>query len=586
VPTTAAGTVNFDQIIGASATRAAYGVNGSGMTVAVIDMGVNDLNQSLGGGVGPGDKVVFGYDFADGTASAMPANSSEQHGTAVAGLIASNNPSDLGVAPGAGIAALRVANSNDQASFNSISAALQWVIANHTQYNITAVNISLSDGGNYAQNWFAGDGSIGQQITLLIGQLDALNIPVIAATGNSFQGQQGVGFPAIVPDTISVTGTDGSNQLLSDAQRLGTALGGSSATDIAAPAENLLAPSGDTDQLGSVTGTSFAAPLVTGAVVLLQQIYESRFGKLPTVAQLDNWLQQGSEPITDTTTGITIGTLDIPKAAALIPAAPTTPHVTTSDSTPAPTPQNTTGDSNASGIGTAPSSGATTGSSSSSNSGTANASGGASSGSGSGSASSSNGNTSSSATTPGTSSNGSSLDTTSNSETGATSPATSNTGAASGSASSLNTPASVTNTNTTTPHNSKDASTPPGPASNSETSASSNASPRPVATKSQAVPQTQVYINGQVIGSVPTAELGDRWSAMASVFGGRLTSLITWGSPGSTLSSLQNGTSQPQGRVDEFSLGATTPLRPRARLASGPRGPLGRSQLVRRAHPR
>ena len=68
--------------------------------------------------------------------------------------------------------------------------------------------MSLSDGGNYAQNWFANDGGEGQQVTELIGQLTAMNIPVIAATGNSFSGQQGEGFAAIVSGTISVTATD------------------------------------------------------------------------------------------------------------------------------------------------------------------------------------------------------------------------------------------------------------------------------------------------------------------------------------------------------------------------------------------
>jgi len=193
------------------------------------------------------------------------------------------------------------------------------VIDNHAQHNITAVNLSMSDGNNYPQNWFAQDGGIGQQITGLIGQLDALNIPVIAATGNSFTGQQGVGFPAIVPDTISVTSTNAAGtQLSSDAQRLGAAFGGASATDIAAPGEGLIAPV-QGNQFAAVTGTSFAAAEVSGAVVLLQQIYESRFGQLPTVDEIDSWLQEGSDPVSDPVTDLAIGLLDIPKAASFIP---------------------------------------------------------------------------------------------------------------------------------------------------------------------------------------------------------------------------------------------------------------------------
>jgi type VI secretion system secreted protein VgrG len=182
--------------------------------------------------------------------------------------------------------------------------------------------MSLSDGGNYAHNWFAQDGGVGQQITDLIGQLKGLSIPVVAATGNSFQGQQGEGFTSIVGGVISVTATDTTDHLLPDAQRLGSTIGMGTATDLAAPGAGFVAPSGD-NQLANVDGTSFATPLVTGSVVLLQQVYQLRFGTLPTVDQITGWLEHGSDPIFDPVTGITIGRLDIPKAASLIPSAST-----------------------------------------------------------------------------------------------------------------------------------------------------------------------------------------------------------------------------------------------------------------------
>jgi type VI secretion system secreted protein VgrG len=316
----------YDPIVGAAQTRIAYNVDGKGMTVAVIDTGVDYNNEALGGGFGPSAKVVAGYDFSDN--SADPMATSSQHGTAIAGLIGSSDPNDLGVAPGVNIVALRVTDSSNTASLSSIARALQWVINNHEQYNISAVNMSLSDGGNYAQNWFASDGSDGQQVTNLIAQLTAMNIPVVAATGNSFSGQQGEGFAAIVAGTISVTATDLSGHLLSNAQRLGSAIGGTSATTIAAPGEGLTAPSGDSGT-ATVEGTSFAAALATGAVTLLQEIYHARFGALPSVAQLTNWLQQGSNPVHDPVTGITIGELNIAGSASLIPV----PHQSTS---PAP----------------------------------------------------------------------------------------------------------------------------------------------------------------------------------------------------------------------------------------------------------
>src|SRR5208337_4777630 len=295
-------------------------------TVAVIDTGVDYNNPALGGGFGPSAKVIAGYDFATNTPDPLATDS--QHGTAVAGLIGSDDPNNLGVAPGVKIVALRVTGSDDTASLSSIASALQWVINNHSQYNITVVNMSLSDGGNYAHNWFAQDGGAGEQITNLIGQLQTLNIPVVSATGNSFTGQQGEGFTAIVAGVISVTATDTSDHLLPDAQRLGAVTGMGTMTDLAAPGEGMVAPTGDSGY-SSVEGTSFATPLVTGAVVLLQQIYQARFGTFPTVNQVTQWLEQGSDPIYDPVTGLTIGRLDIPKAAALIPSATSSPAATT-----------------------------------------------------------------------------------------------------------------------------------------------------------------------------------------------------------------------------------------------------------------
>jgi type VI secretion system secreted protein VgrG len=336
-----AATSPYDALIGATATRALYNVDGREMTVAVIDTGVDYNNPALGGGLGAGYKVIGGYDFADGTADPMPTAS--QHGTAIAGLIGSNDPSDLGVAPGVNIVALRVTDGTNTSSLASIANALQWVIDNHQKYNITAINMSLADGGNYAQNWFAQDGGDGQHVTDLIAELTAMNIPVVAATGNNFNGMQGEGFAAIAGGTISVTATDLSGNLIANAQRLGSAIGGASATTIAAPGAGLTAPMGDSGT-ATVGGTSFATALTTGSVTLLQEIYQSRFGALPTVEQIKSWLQQGSTPVHDPVTGITIGELNILKSASLIPGAsqPAAPAQPAPVSATAPSPTTTT----------------------------------------------------------------------------------------------------------------------------------------------------------------------------------------------------------------------------------------------------
>src|SRR5262249_53518210 len=65
-----------------------------------------------------------------------------------------------------------------------------------------------------------------------------------------------------------------------------------------------------------------------------------RFGTLPSVDQLKSWLQQGADPVSDPATGITLGRLDIAKAAGLIlqPPAPPAPVIAASPWTVTPSP--------------------------------------------------------------------------------------------------------------------------------------------------------------------------------------------------------------------------------------------------------
>jgi len=265
---------------------------------------------SNSGHYGPGFKVADGVDFADHHAT--PLAIASQHGTAVAGLIASADPNHPGVAPAAGIVALRVFGDDGKGSYAEIAAALQWVLDNHARDHITVANLSIADGANYTADGFQQDGGI----AALIRELAAADIPVVVAAGNNYQGRQGMGFPAIVPETISVAGLDPTGRLAGDAQRLDAAVGGASATDLAAPGTGLIAPI-DGNNFTTADGSSFAAAEVTGAVVLLQQIYQGRFGRLPTVALLDQWLQAGARPVGGTGG---LGRIDLAASAALIPS--------------------------------------------------------------------------------------------------------------------------------------------------------------------------------------------------------------------------------------------------------------------------
>src|SRR5262249_13045463 len=228
---------SYDTLIHASEVRSQYQVDGAGMAAAVIDTGIDYQSPALGGGFGAGYKVSGGYDLA--MKDSDPRADTWSHGTNVSGLIASQSTQAPGVAPSANLIALRVFGNDNTGDFSTIADALQWVIDHHDQYHITVVNLSVSDGGNYTHDLYSNDLGIGEQIAGLVDRLTQLRIPVVAAAGNSFSGGQGMGFVAIVPGTVSVTASDATDHLLSNAQRLGIAQGGASATDLAAPGDDL-----------------------------------------------------------------------------------------------------------------------------------------------------------------------------------------------------------------------------------------------------------------------------------------------------------------------------------------------------------
>ncbi|CAN5683586.1 hypothetical protein BH23PLA1_BH23PLA1_09550 [soil metagenome] len=302
-----------DALIHATEARVRHGVDGSGLTAAIIDTGVDFDHPSLS--IGGGWRV--GIDFVGHGFEVIPDAEALRHGTAVAGLLAAADPNRPGVAPGANLIGLRVFDHQGQGDFDAIGNALQWVIDHHETFHVTVVNVSIVDGRNYRPTQLP-SGEAVDRIGALVRQLRDLRIPVVAASGNRFDGRQGMGFLAILEETVSVTATDVADRPLSSAQRLGQAVGGPLATDLAAPGSGLLAPAGAFGH-SAVEGTSFAAPLVSGAILLLQELYKSRFGILPPVDELVGWLRDGAEPVPDPATGIFLNRLNIARSALLLP---------------------------------------------------------------------------------------------------------------------------------------------------------------------------------------------------------------------------------------------------------------------------
>lgn len=296
--------------------RDAFKVDGSGMTVAVLDTGMNTAHIDFVGRILA--QVNFTHDNGEDKHNA---NDGHGHGTNVGGIIAAGG-NHTGIAPGANIIPIKVLPNVGSGDFAWIDQALQWVIDNRAAHNITAVCMSLSDGGNYTSDTFAFEQSLRNHIRSKIQTLKAVRVAVVIAAGNEFFGhgsRQGMSFPAIIRECVSVGAvydSDGGGfsypsggaksfaskrgQITPFSQRLHSTMNAATATDVFAPGAPVTA-SGKGSPTASSTqhGTSQATPVVTGLILLLQEFYQRWQGELPTVDQLASWLQTGGVPIYD-----------------------------------------------------------------------------------------------------------------------------------------------------------------------------------------------------------------------------------------------------------------------------------------------
>jgi subtilisin family serine protease len=285
-------------------------ITGKGVTVAVIDTGIDYNLASLGGGIGTNFKVRGGYDFQDNDADPMD---TVGHGTAVAGVIAAKpytvgGITYQGVAPDARLVALRVGNESGISDSN-IEQALQWVITNHKTYGISVVNLSLGS-GNYT------DPQSNPTMSDEFQKLHDLGIFVVAASGNSNDqnsgpiSQDGIAFPSADPNVFAVGAVDSSNVIPSWAQR-GQEL------DLLAPGVQIVMP-----KLGGGTvtedGTSFASPYVAGTAALIKQKDASvQAGDIGSILMSSGKNNRDGDAETGNTTGLQFSRLDIEQALKL-----------------------------------------------------------------------------------------------------------------------------------------------------------------------------------------------------------------------------------------------------------------------------
>jgi len=285
---------------GTRVVQQTLGLTGAGIGVAVIDSGVtnwhDDLTDPSGGTYPWGNQRVSAFvDFVNGQTNPYD---DFGHGSHVAGIIAGNgtdsNGQKAGSAPGASLVVLKVLDSNGNGSISNIIAALDWVLANHAQYNIRVVNMSV--GAQISESYWT------DPMTLAVKRVVDAGVVVVAAAGNRGTNDAGqpqwgaIGAPGNAPWVITVgasstmgTASRGDDTMASFSSRGPTFLDWAAKPDLVAPgvgsistlsAGSTLAterptavlPGADgTPEYLSLSGTSMATPVVTGVVALMLQ---------------------------------------------------------------------------------------------------------------------------------------------------------------------------------------------------------------------------------------------------------------------------------------------------------------------------
>lgn len=299
---------------------AALGFDGTGVSVAVLDSGVDYRHPELApGGTDASAKTVKLWDSIGNDDDPMDENG---HGTSVAGIIAGSVD---GVAPRARIVAVRVMNAQGSSQGSSIMVGLDKVIASvvaGNPHNIRAVNLSL--GGLHPQYWPPNAGVCDEIVPSYKEAFDTLTnlgVAVFVASGNDGC-STGVAIPACVSNAVAVGAVH--NTYSSRGRGFSDLDCGGSCEDFPAnvkqiacysnsgdklaawgPAHNTVAPTlqPPSGQPGTMTyafgGTSAATPYVAGIAALLAQAH-------PTAGPraIRDAISSTGEPITDARNGL------------------------------------------------------------------------------------------------------------------------------------------------------------------------------------------------------------------------------------------------------------------------------------------
>jgi serine protease AprX len=294
-------------------TVANHGValSGRGVTVAVLDTGVDGTHADLAGRVVQNVKLAdtqgqgVGFNYPVASANLPTTDQVYGHGTFVAGVIAGNGQQSLGkyagVATGANILGLSAGDAN----LFFVLSGFDYLLANSSSFNVRVVNCSFS-----AKTVF----DLNDPVNIATKMLTDNGVNVVFSAGNTGPGDDSINPYAVAPWVISVGATDNQGRLADFSSRgefgspmfrptlvapgvstvslrPSTVASITTAGGLAEP--NAKLSSNELPYYTTGSGTSFSAPHVAGVIALM---LEANPQLTPT--QVRDILQRTATPLT------------------------------------------------------------------------------------------------------------------------------------------------------------------------------------------------------------------------------------------------------------------------------------------------
>lgn len=248
---------------------------GRGVTIAVLDSGIgndeyskSELNIIKSVAVNP---------------EASTADDMYGHGTHVAGIINGKGPKEVvGIAPEANLVNVKLGNDAGEVTEVDLLLGLQWVYEFKDVYNIKVANLSVSS--TFAESYLQ------SPISAAVEQLWLNGVTVVVAAGNDKVNTSDVDFaPANDPYIITVGSVDGHGKddpkdaELSSWSKHGLTKEGVAKPEVTAPGADIVSLLPDEEAILAtehpdsiinehyfqMSGTSMAAPVVTGTIALM-----------------------------------------------------------------------------------------------------------------------------------------------------------------------------------------------------------------------------------------------------------------------------------------------------------------------------